>query len=387
MVLILFVILLCLFICYLFTFPRYTEEDDLTTLKKYQTINQNLLSVMTFNIRHDIHERDPNNNFTKRVFRLVETVEKWKPSVLSVQEPFADQIRLWHCHLPKYYRYVGYQPMDTEDGCEDSLSKMDFRVAILYNTQILTLLEQDYIWLSKCPRIVGSKDWNSHGVRTLNIARFKLKNLENSPRILVFNTHLDVRNEQARQEQAKVIRSTIKQWQEKYPKDLVFLCGDFNTIPKQTTHQILTSSQFLYDTWTTCQTSPSTCISHSFSSSFHGWLGSIVNTYGFQFIQIILYTFRGLGVDLPYETSLRKSVIIDIAKQIWKVRRNICLSDMISLWRSHRIHVDWILYQHAMDGSSHLQPKFIAVGDIRSRNYSSDHFPIIALFQITPILP
>ncbi|CAF5074036.1 unnamed protein product, partial [Rotaria sp. Silwood1] len=49
---------------------------------------------------------------------------------------------------------------------------MDFQVAILYNNQVLKLIEQDYIWLSKSPRVVESKDWNSSGARTLNIARF-----------------------------------------------------------------------------------------------------------------------------------------------------------------------------------------------------------------------
>ncbi|CAF4342848.1 unnamed protein product, partial [Adineta steineri] len=169
-------IIIAVLIGFLFIFPRYTEEDDLAILKKYQSIKEGLLSVMTFNIRFDGPERDPNNHFTKRIFRLTETIKKWEPSILSVQEPFADQLRQWHSHLPKHYQYIGYQPDDADSNLVHPLSHMYFQVAILYNNHVLTLLEQDYIWLSKSPRIVGSKDWDSHGARTLNIARFKFNN-------------------------------------------------------------------------------------------------------------------------------------------------------------------------------------------------------------------
>ncbi|CAF1227882.1 unnamed protein product [Adineta steineri] len=375
-------IIIAVLIGFLFIFPRYTEEDDLAILKKYQSIKEGLLSVMTFNIRFDGPERDPNNHFTKRIFRLTETIKKWEPSILSVQEPFADQLRQWHSHLPKHYQYIGYQPDDADSNLVHPLSHMYFQVAILYNNHVLTLLEQDYIWLSKSPRIVGSKDWDSHGARTLNIARFKLNNDDNSTNILVFNTHLDVRSEQARREQAKIIRSTIKQWQKKYPKAMVLLFGDFNSVPKQTTYNILTSSHFLNDTWTVAKTSGSMCVSNTFSSTFHGWLGSTVNTYGFQIALTILYTFHGLGVKLLHGVPTRPSFIIDVLKQLWKVRRTINLSEIISLWSSYRLHVDWILYQDSMDRSQHLQPRFVAVVDIRSKKYSSDHFPVVALFQI-----
>ncbi|CAF1162614.1 unnamed protein product [Rotaria sp. Silwood1] len=259
---------------------------------------------------------------------------------------------------------------------------MDFQVAILYNNQVLKLIEQDYIWLSKSPRVVESKDWNSSGARTLNIARFQLKNDDQSMNILVFNTHLDVKSEQARQEQAKIIRSTIEQWQKKYPTAVVLLFGDFNSVPKQTTYNILTSSDFLHDAWIVCKSQASICVSHSFSSTFNGWLGSIMNTYGFQLLQSILFTFRGTGIQLPCEIPKRLSSYIDILKELWQFRQMLKFSEMIKLWFLHRFHVDWILYRNSIDGNKILQPRFIAVVDIRSRNYSSDHFPVVGLFQL-----
>ncbi|CAF3845510.1 unnamed protein product [Rotaria sp. Silwood1] len=175
-------------------------------------MKQNLLSVMTFNIRFDVQEHDPNNHFTKRVYRLTETIEKWQPSILSHQS-----------------------------------SDRDYQVAILYNNQILKLLEQDYIWLSKTPGVIDSKDWDSLRVRTLNIARLELINDDQHANILVFHTHLDVTSEEARREQVNIVRTTIEQWYSKYPKAVVLLFGDFNSIPKQTSYKTL-ASEFLHDT-------------------------------------------------------------------------------------------------------------------------------------------
>lgn len=148
----------------------------------------------------------------------------------------------------------------------------------------------------KSPRTVGSKDWDSSQARTLNIARFQLRTDYNSTDILVFNTHLDAKSEKARREQAKIIKSTIQQWQDRYPAAVVVLLGDFNAVPSQVAYNTLTSSNFLYDTWTVCQSDGSTCIFNSFASTFHGWFGSIVNTYGGQLLQTILFTFHGSGV-------------------------------------------------------------------------------------------
>ncbi|CAF4980417.1 unnamed protein product, partial [Rotaria sp. Silwood1] len=187
---------------------------------------------------------------------------------------------------------------------------------------------------------------------------------------------------QARQEETKIIRFTIEQWQKKYPTAVVLLFGDFNSVPKQAAYNILTSSDFLHDTWTICISQTSICISNSFSSTYHGWLGSIINTYGFQLLQSILFTFLGSGVQLPYEISKRLSSYIDISKELWKSRQMLKFSELIKLWSLHRFHVDWILYRNSIDDKRSLQPQFIVVVDIRSRNYSSDHFPVVALFQL-----
>lgn len=93
------------------------------------SIKEDLLSVMTFNIRFDGVERDPNNHFTKRVYRLTETVEKWQPSILGVQEPFTGQLLHWKSLLPNYYQHIGYRSDHTDSNLEHVSSRMDCQVA------------------------------------------------------------------------------------------------------------------------------------------------------------------------------------------------------------------------------------------------------------------
>ena len=355
----------------LFSYPRYTEKDDLKLLTEYRWIQEDLLPVMTFNIRFDGVERDPNNHFTKRISRLTETITRWQPAILGVQEPFTGQLAHWQSTLPASYRSIGYQRSPS--------SQRDFQVAILYDEQRLKLIERDYLWLSKSPRVEESKDWESSGARTLNIARFQWIRNDSRTKILVFNTHLDVKGERARREQAKIVRSTMEQWQRKYPTDAVLLLGDFNTLPQQTVYHILTANEFLHDAWAECKVQLSTCQSNVFSSTFHGWLGSLINTYAAQLVQAVLYTFHASGVTLPYEIPTTLSSYWKVFRDLGRSFRLLHWSEIWSLWSSHRFHVDWILYQR-------LQPRFVAVVDVRSGNYSSDHFPLLALFQVDSVL-
>lgn len=41
------------------------------------------------------------------------------------------------------------------------------------------------------------------------------------------------------------------------------------------------------------------------------------------------------------------------------------------------MHMDWVLFS-----GKELEPKMISVVDVRAANFSSDHFPIVSLFQI-----
>ena len=380
----LFVLFIIFPICLslLFTYPRYTEEDDAIMFEKYRTIKEDLLPVMTLNIRFDGVERDLNNHFSKRIFRLTEMIEKWQPAIIGLQEPFGGQLLHWKSQLPKHYDHIGYQRGGTDRNLDDPMCHLDFQVAILYNKEMFEVLDQDYFWLSKTPRTVGSKNWDSASPRALNIARLKFLQEQQSTHLIVFNTHLDVKSERARQEQAKMVRSTIQQWQMKYPSDAVILLGDFNSAPNQSAYEILTSIDFLRDSWFECKVQSSSCVSNTFSSTFHGWFGSMINSYAAQALQAFLFTFHGSGVRLHYDITWRLSPYLDMIKELWRERQIFDPRAMLDIWSNHRYHVDWILHRRSFDHRHFLQVKFVSVVDIRTKNLSSDHFPVITLFKL-----
>lgn len=48
-----------------------------------------------------------------------------------------------------------------------------------------------------------------------------------------------------------------------------------------------------------------------------------------------------------------------------------------------RLHVDWILVKPAVQEQA-LSPEAVVVAEIRDRDYSSDHFPVLAVFKLSP---
>lgn len=334
-------------------------------------------SVMSFNIRLDGHECDPNNHFIKRISRLNTTISSFRPTFLGLQEPFSGQLLHLQSYLPSHYQdAIGYKRVNGHHDLTHASRQNDYQVAILYDTARAVLLEQDYLWLSKTPRAENTKDWESFGARTLNIARFALK--DTGVEVIIFNTHIDVKSETARRKQAEIINSNIKLWKSRYPDSIIVLTGDFNSCPGQQAYTLLTRN--LTDTWMQCKSSRN-CISNDVSSSFHGWLGSKVNTYVFRFIQYVVFTVHGMGFNLPLHVPASFTDLVKLItdSSVYKYEYSISEALPSSLWR---FHVDWILYD-STGSSAKVEPKAIWVADVRDGNFSSDHFPLYALFRIT----
>jgi hypothetical protein len=75
--------------------PDYVAKEArvFDTFKRLQAAtstdgNSTKISISSFNIRLDGLERNPENHFTKRIFRLQDTMERWKADSVGVQEPF-----------------------------------------------------------------------------------------------------------------------------------------------------------------------------------------------------------------------------------------------------------------------------------------------------------
>lgn len=165
---------------------------------------------------------------------------------------------------------------------------------------MLTLEEQEYFWLSLTPRREKSRSWGSRGDRCVNIARFSLANTGDGSapplQIIAVNTHLDVWSEPARQHQAKMVAGEVAVWRDRYPQAVVVGFGDFNSAPGQPPYNILATQ--LDDAWVRCQASDG-CFTNPVASTFHGWLGSRVNTMAGRVIQLFAFWFHGLGATFP----------------------------------------------------------------------------------------
>jgi hypothetical protein len=61
-----------------------------------------------------------------------------------------------------------------------------------------------------------------------------------------------------------------------------------------------------------------------------------------------------------------------------------------SLWDAmpsapwNRFHVDWILFARPATGAQRVsvEPLFVAAMDARASSFSSDHFPVVAIFKL-----
>ena len=346
-----------------------------------------VLPVMSFNVRLDGLEKNPNNHFTKRVDRLKAVIERWKPSIAGLQEPYGEQMAHIMRYMPSNYRVIGTHASLQEDSDTSKPNSIpmkrtpdDFQTAILYDVEKLKLLEHDYLWLSTTPRVPYSKNWDSQGVRTLNIARFEIRGKDQE--LIAFNSHLDVRSEEARREQAKIVAKTIREWREKYPNALVTLTADFNSAPGQTTHRILTSEDALVDSWDRCTNiaADGTCVTNNVASTFHGWIGSWTNTYLARFLSYVAFTVHAMGMNFPNHPPTTFSDLTSILFDKARYTFHYSVAESLPQFPPTRFHVDWVLFGNSEN--AWIEPKMVIVADVKDVDFSSDHFPVVAALSI-----
>eukprot|EP01113_Clastostelium_recurvatum_P038633 TRINITY_DN5800_c0_g1_i5.p1 TRINITY_DN5800_c0_g1~~TRINITY_DN5800_c0_g1_i5.p1 ORF type:complete len:388 (-),score=27.70 TRINITY_DN5800_c0_g1_i5:63-1226(-) len=366
----------------LYNFPRYTDHDEAAIRAHLTNISRDATSipVMTFNMRLDCEESDPNNHYTKRIHRINELFRSFEPWLVGLQEPFAGQLLHLQSYLPKHLNVIGYNRNEHDLGHPSRHN--DFQVGMIYDARHLHLEEQDYYWLSETPRIPESKSWNSMGIRTINIARFTIRDgVLAGTHLIAFNTHLDVRSEDARRHQASIAADIISRWKVLYPHAVFMMFGDFNSVPGQGAHRILTSQ--LSDAWTNCSLSHS-CTTNAFGTTFHGWLGTFANVYLARPLQVVAFTLSGLGLDIPHAIPQQASQWARALARLFAKAPQYSLLESLPAWPYNRLHVDWILYHHesSPESSTVVVPSLVAVIDVRSTNFSSDHFPVVGVFTV-----
>ncbi|CAE7948614.1 ANKRD50 [Symbiodinium sp. KB8] len=317
---------------------------------------------MTYNIRIDMEERDANNHYTKRVGRLSSFIGRMEPWLIGLQEPSSGQLLHLQSGLASHWQAVGYEANGHKaiDRAEPRRFN-DYQTGILYDSRHLELVESDHLWLSERPRTPGTKSWDSVGVRTVTIAAFRLRDGGSDVKIVHLNTHLDVWGARARIEQAKLLLLHSNTWSQRYLNASIVLTGDFNTANGHPPHSLLLQGGYS-DSWELCKNLPE-CWSHDFAATFHGWLGSSVNTYALRTVQFVLQAVHACGVDFPKAVPGSVREIGSAARKILKQL------DVQKIWQNlpsslSRLHVDWILVKPAVQQQA-LSPEAVVVAEIR----------------------
>jgi endonuclease/exonuclease/phosphatase family metal-dependent hydrolase len=351
------------------------------------------IPVMTFNLRYDGGSPGLDNEFESRLPRLVSFLNSTRPWLLGVQEPFGHQVDQLITALPAdeafTLRAIGFDSAERQHlPASDPSRKLDFNRSILYNSKRLNLLESQVIWLSETPDIPFSKSWGSKYSKSITIARFQVTHSNQALEILAFNTHVDSFVTAARIKQVELIAEIVRDWSERHPAALVVLTGDFNSVPGQLPHRIISERSGLTDLWIQCKANRETCeLDDRTGISFHGWYGiTKPNSLPARILMAALFTLHGLGFTLPSGMPLTfhqffSRTLVDFVKQSH--------SQLRSLWDAlpgsiYRLHVDWIFTRAPLTNVSSVSvlPRLMGVGETRDHQFSSDHFPILAVLQV-----
>lgn len=190
------------------------------------------LVVMSFNVRYAT-ANDGENAWPQRRDILIETIQQFGPDILGTQECLELQADYIAGKLPEYRWF----------GVPRSARPLDEMTAVFYKKDTIEPIETGTFWLSEYPNIPGSKSWDSSLPRIATWAKFLHK--RNGQILYYYNTHLDHRGPQAREESAKLLLQHIAARNSDFP---VILTGDFNTAENSNPWKTLTGGG-LQDAW------------------------------------------------------------------------------------------------------------------------------------------
>lgn len=190
---------------------------------KAQTETQANVNVMTFNIRYDNPEDEP-NNWEQRKENVLKMIRFNEVDILGTQEVLAHQLKYLAENLTEY----GVIGVGREDGKE----KGEYS-PILYNKNKFTLIKSGYFWLSETPEKPG-KGWDAACERIATWIQVEDK--ATGKKLFVLNTHFDHVGKVARRESVTLIKSKIVQLSEGLPQ---IMMGDLNSTPDSSVIQSL----------------------------------------------------------------------------------------------------------------------------------------------------
>ena len=149
-----------------------SSESDNIVIESGKWVGSDNIAVMSFNLMAGKEE--------KRIDSVIETILKYRPAVVGVQEATDTWISILRSRLKDVYTVVG-EGRNAEGHDEFS--------AILYLTDEFNLLDSGTKWLSNTPDTKGSKLPESYYIRIMTYVHLERKS--DSKQFLHANTHLD----------------------------------------------------------------------------------------------------------------------------------------------------------------------------------------------------
>jgi endonuclease/exonuclease/phosphatase family metal-dependent hydrolase len=184
-------------------------------LQKYAKGHE--LKIMSFNIRTDTSESNPDNNWSNRKAACVELIKDQRPHIIGFQE----------AKFTSQWVYIKEQLADTYDGYgvnrdTGKESGTGETMGILYNKSIIEKIDGGTFWLSETPD-TPSKGFGANHSRNATWGIFRHK--PTNELFYYINTHLDHQVANAQIEGMKLISKHLEENKETYP---LFLTGDLN---------------------------------------------------------------------------------------------------------------------------------------------------------------
>ena len=188
---------------------------------------EDAIAVMSFNLMAGAQKGD------KRVDRVIQTILKYRPAVIGVQEATDNWMNILRERLGDTYTVVGVG-RNADGGDEHS--------AILYLTEEFDCIESGTKWLSDTPDVPGSKFDAAHYTRIMTYAHLSRKS--DGKEFLHVNTHLDYTlrpdEEELQVAQINVLLSEIA----RFSNVPTIITGDFNATADSLVHRVLTDAGY-----------------------------------------------------------------------------------------------------------------------------------------------
>lgn len=179
------------------------------------------VSIATFNMRCDVPEGDPSNNWQNRLPRIAQYITSQNIDVVASQELVGNQDSSLLRVLPQYGE------VRATDGVN----------AIFYRKERVEVLSHGCFSLSEQPDSIGKKGWDAAYPRLALWAVMKMRS--SGRQFVVLNTHLDHIGAVNRSEGAKLIVKRLATIAQGLP---VAVTGDFNTDDRGEAYAELTAT-------------------------------------------------------------------------------------------------------------------------------------------------